>query len=153
MARAATALPFRTQVQLKPLENLQKQDVESKVQCCDGPTLASDPPYPRGARSIELPDPEALATSTNPEVLQGTKGQKRNTASDPGEQEDSEEPETTGTPMEMKAVGGEDDDGPVDGTQAGRQRGGEDRRQYSKTTSTPWEVRGLHRCVARIKAQ
>ncbi|KAJ1141639.1 hypothetical protein NDU88_007967 [Pleurodeles waltl] len=95
---------------------------------CDGPTLVSDLPYPGGTRSTKLPDPEALGTGANPEVLPGTKGQKRNVASDPGEQEDSEEPVTTGTQTETKApaVGGEDKDGHVDGTQAGRQRGGED---------------------------
>ncbi|KAJ1188016.1 hypothetical protein NDU88_004781 [Pleurodeles waltl] len=85
----------------------------------NGLLVASDPPYPEGTRSTELPDPDALRAGTNPEVLLGTKGKKKNAASDPRSREDSEEPETTRTPTETPAGGGEDEDGPTDGTQAG----------------------------------
>ncbi|KAJ1202830.1 hypothetical protein NDU88_006625 [Pleurodeles waltl] len=75
---------------------------------------------------MELPDSKALGTGTNPEVLPGTNGQKKNAARDLSAREDSKEPEKTRTPTETPAGGEEDEDGPTDSRQARRQRGGED---------------------------
>ncbi|KAJ1151934.1 hypothetical protein NDU88_004713 [Pleurodeles waltl] len=88
---------------------------------CDGPTLASDPPYPWGTGLAELPNPEVLKTGTNPEELPGKDGQKSDSALRPREVGGGTKDE--GNAKQDDRNGGEDEDGPEDGAGAGRHWG------------------------------